>query len=307
MTWEEFSAKEYEAPQFLIDPFIVRGGITFLWGETSTGKSPVTWAIAQAVASGRSFFGLPAAKGRVLYVELDTPEQSLHERLKGVQPTPNVWWWVKPCNLNVPQVLGETLESLYEAAEMAKPDLVIIDTLRKVHLFDDRESKTPAIVYGFFQRLFPNSALVFVHHTRKQSQDPRAIAVDKESFSGSNAWLNDVQCGLHLEPYDGEGANIRLYHRKSQVSPLLKPLPLYLGPDGSTLTSPLFNQLLLTYDFLNSEEADALNASERDAALARLLKVSTGTAKRRRLDVEGGDFPLTRKWLETHESLKGVE
>lgn len=300
LTWTELADKSYPQPSFLLDPFIVRGGITLLWGATSTGKSPLTWEMAAAIGTGQSFFGLPTQAARTLYIELDTPEQVVQQRIRTKRPTPGVWWlFSQP--LSIPYATPEQDELLAEAKEVAKPEVVFINTLRKVHDLDDKESKAPKLVYSFFQKRFPGAALIFVHHTRKTSTDPRAIANDKESFSGSNHWLDDCQVGVHLEPYDGADHNLRLWHRKSQVSRLMRPLPLKLGDDGVTMTSPLYDELLYVYEFMNSEEAERLPAQELDLKIAKRLNLSESTAKRRRLLIENGHFPGSRAFLEGRE------
>jgi hypothetical protein len=297
LTWDELHSKHYPKPSFLLDPFIVRGGVTLLWGATSTGKSPTTWEMAHAIATGKSFFGLPTQEARVLYIELDTPEQVVQERIRSRPPTKNVWWlFSNP--LSIPFASNEQTELLEESRLAAQPEVVFINTLRKVHDLDDKESKAPKLVYSFFQKYFPGAALVFVHHTRKASTDPKALSQDKESFSGSNHWLDDAQVGVHLEPFDGADHNLRLWHRKSQVSALLRPLPLALGKDGSTLSSPLFDELLKVYEFLSTGAGEGLSAAEIDYKLAKILEVSETTAKRRRLTIENGFFPGNRRFLE---------
>lgn len=297
LSWSELHEKRYPKPSFLLDPFIVRGGITLLWGATSTGKSPTTWEMAHSIASGQNFFGLPTQKSRVLYIELDTPEQVVQERLRSRPPSEGVWWlFSQP--LSIPYAGPEQIELLVEARETASPEVVFINTLRKVHDLDDKESKAPKLVYSFFQKYFPGAALVFVHHTRKASTDPKAVPQDKESFSGSNHWLDDCQVGIHLESFDGPDHNLRLWHRKSQVSSLLRPMPLALGRDGSTLSSPLFEELRKSYEFLASGAGQGLLASEIDYKLAKVLETSEATAKRRRLAIENGLFPGSRRFLE---------
>jgi hypothetical protein len=271
--------------------------VTLLWGATSTGKSPTTWEMAHSIASGKSFFGLPCQEARVLYIELDTPEQVVQQRIKSRPPTPNVWWlFSNP--LSVPYATPEQSEFLIEARDTVKPEVVFINTLRKVHDLDDKESKAPKLVYSFFQKTFPGAALVFVHHTRKASTDPKAIDQSKESFSGSNHWLDDAQVGVLLEGFDGPDHNLRLWHKKSQVSRLLRPLPLKLGEDGSTLSSPLYDELLKVYDFLASGKGEGLLANEIDHRLAKILECGESTAKTRRLTVENGVFPGSRGFLE---------
>jgi hypothetical protein len=164
------------------------------------------------------------------------------------------------------------------------------------------------VVYSFFQKLFPGTALVFVHHTKKTQVDANGSpGRAKESFSGAMNWLNDAQVGIRLGVYENEseGINVRLTHEKSQVSDLYGPLGLYLSPvNGATLSCPKFEQLLRVYEFMNSDEGAALGGTKLDDALAALLGRSRSTALRLRHLVEQGAFPGV-EWLGRKE--KGGE
>lgn len=302
ISWEDLSKKTYSEPEFLLNPYISREGITFIWGDTSIGKSPLTWAMAAAIGNGTSFFGLPTLASKVYYLELDTPETSIANRIKLLPAAENVWWDFLP-PLSVPTLDQETSEILRRVQADIRPDVVFINTLRKVHDLDDKDSRTPKLVYTFFQKQFPQASLVFVHHIRKRPQDPKFVDHEKEAFSGAKNWLNDAQVGLHLETFSGPRENLRLYHRKSQVSETLRPLPLFLERDGSTLRSPLFDELFKTYELMNDpplDENDApLNAGALDLHLSRILGVAPVTAKRRRLTILSGKFPGSREFLET--------
>lgn len=307
LSWKELSEKRYEKAQFLIDPYLPREGVVLLWAGSSVGKSPLTWEMARAVGEGGHFFGLPATEGRVLYVEVDTPEQLLADRLRLGKVAKNVWFLVmKP--LSVPTLSEEEKQEFAEAKEEVKPDLVILNTLRKLHDLDDKESRTPKVVYGFFQHLFPKSTLLFVHHERKQNVDPRMLQHDQEDYSGSKAWINDAQVGLHLKPHDSKelggekkAPNLNLFHVKSQVSEQLLPLPLYLEGDGTNLSSPLYEELLKVYEALGSEDFEGVEKQVFDDAMGKALGVSPTTAKRRRLLIENGKFPGSRGFLSRRE------
>jgi len=252
--------------------------------------------MASAVGAGHHFFGLPVTNGRVLYIEVDTPEEVVVPlRLKHLPPVNNVWWmFCKPMGL--PAIDPEVQDALREAQSDIRPDLVILNTLRKLHAMDDKDSKTPTAVYSYFQHIFPQAALLFVHHEKKESQDPRALKLEGESFSGSRHWIDDAQVGLHLEKYSGnKTCNLRLHMRKSQVSELVKPLPLFLEKDGSNVSSPLFDELFFIYEQLN--EDPGIPRGDLDRLVAKKLGVSEMTARRRRAGIEAGDFPGSRRFL----------
>jgi len=305
VSWTEFQKKEFEETAWLVEPYIARAGITFLWGETSTGKSPLGWHLASAVGRGDNFFGLPAFPGRVLYLEVDTPQRLVHKRLKSLTPAPNVDFLFLP-PLSAPGV-SQADQLLLDEAARNEYDLVVVNTLRKVHALNDKEPQTVAEVYSYFQHQFPGAALLFVHHTKKTQVDANGNTTRmKENFSGAMNWLNDAQIGLSLSRHESEleGINIRLAMEKSQVSQLYGPLGLFLDPDnGVDLGCPRFDQLLIAYELRHSTD---LQGNAFDKELARVLKKSESTAYRLRQLIERGLFPgvewLGRKDLGTENS-----
>ncbi len=301
----ELKTKSYPTPEFLIDPYIPRQSTIFMWGDTSIGKSPLTWHLARSVACGTSFFGLPATLGRVLYLEVDTPERVVVPRLQKLRSPMNddTWHenltWVFDESFSVPIMVAaknDTTTRLGELQDAFEPDLVVINTCRKIHSFDDKDSATPARVYNYFRVMFPQAATLFVHHERKQSRDPESRENAAESFSGSKAWINDAQVGLQLvtfRPKHGK-ANLRLLHWKSQVSEKVRALEMQLEDDGTNIVCHQFEEYLGVYQLLNTKTE---RGPEFDKLAAELLSLSERTVRRRRNDIEGGRWPKTRTWL----------
>ena len=290
ISWEELVKKEFDKPAWLIEPYIAAGGITFLYGETSIGKSPLGWHLAAAVGRGDNFCGLPANQGKVLYLELDTPQRLIHKRLTCLKPAKNVdFLFLPPLNIPTPASVDQQL--LDEAASR-EYDLVVVNTLRKSHALNDKEAQTVQSVYSYFQHQFPGAALLFVHHTKKTQVDANGnYARSKENFSGAMAWLNDAQIGLSLHRHESEleGVNLRLCFEKSQVSEQYGPLGLFLDPkDGASLSCPKFEQLFVAYELRHES---SLSGNAFDKELARVLHCSESTAYRRRVEVEAGRFP----------------
>lgn len=306
LSWGEVLEEEQKEPEWLINPFLVKEGITLLWGKYSTGKSPLTWSLALAVGSGISWFGLPTKQGRVLYIDVDSPESVAISRLQNIRPPKealeNVFFCIsKPLMMGVGGMQEDQHAELQELNGKLKPDLVVLNTLRKLHDLDDKDSKTPKLVYATYQYLFPQAALLFVHHERKSSTDPRAQYHGDEAFSGSQHWIDDAQVGLHIEKFKSERENLRLWHRKSQVSETLNPLGLKLLDDGSNLECPLFEDLLCTYEKLN----EGLTGVHCDDAVAEVRGISRSTARGRRMQIEAGHFPGSRNFLSPDKEIRG--
>lgn len=217
-TWEALSREPPDHTPFLVEPYIPRGGIILLHGKYSTGKSPLTWNLARCVGEGQPWFGCPTTPGRVLYLELDMPRTLLKKRLAGVEPACNVWWEIR--NPYPP------IEKLVEVGREVKPDLVIVNTLRKCYTGSDIESHAPSLIYTRYQLAFPAAAILFVHHDRKDYRGPGTPGNEDENFAGSQAWMNDAQVGLHVQAVWKD--TFRITHTKSQVSALAEPLTFHL-------------------------------------------------------------------------------
>ena len=289
LTWKELTHKEFASEPFLINPYVPTGGIVFMWGDTSVGKSPLGWAMAGCIATGTPFCGLPTQKGKALYIELDTPERLVAERLRKLRLQPEAgadFLFLPP--LSVPVLAREDLAKLHEAAERGY-DFVVVNTLRKCHSLNDKEAQTPKIVYEFFQRAFPGAALMFVHHSKKsqlnQATGSYESGLDKESFSGAKNWINDAQVGIYLRKFKNPRThtNLSLRHEKTQVSAEYAPLGLRLEADGSNLSCPEAEQLAQARLLLADGLASGLGPTRIDEKVALELRVSQASARRLRL------------------------
>lgn len=278
--------------------FSVDGDHRHLLADYSlTHNSPLQWSWATSIGSGESWMGLPTSKGRALILEMDQPEGTVQKRVAAMGPKDGVWFLSGP-PMNVPNVGQETLLELKRAREVAKPDVVFFNTLRQTTCLPLEDGTTARHVYAFAKEQFPGSALVFIHHPKKSP--PSNVHIDEdEMFSGSNAWRNDAQVSLHLQKFlhkerGKRKSTARLRHTGSQVSPLYRPLPLLLGRDGTTWSSPLVDELkaLRALAF----ETDLTGGALDKEAVKKGLFASYATARRRRQMLEAG-FGVSREWL----------
>jgi hypothetical protein len=244
-------AEPETAIQWVIDPYIPACGIILLYGKYSTGKSPLTWHMGQSVSAGVPFFGCPTTQGPVLYIELDSPKRLVKPRLQKLAFVPDSFWWLDLYpGIDLLRPTPELVSVLKHANATIKPILVIINTLRKIHTLSDKDSEVPSRVYQALHRFFPKSAILVTHHDKKTYKHKDIETDEDEAFSGSQAWLNDAQVGLHLVTADRDERTVRLVHTKSQVSELVPSLHLRLSADGTNLVESgrsaiwqLWNQL----------------------------------------------------------------
>lgn len=221
---------------WLIQPYIPREGVIFLYGKKGVGKSPLTWSLAHSVASGEPWLGLPVQNtGTVLYIEVDSPLSVVKVRTDHMRFTPQTLFYFPTDPL---LCLPEGYAQLKRETEQVSPALVIVNTLRKIHSYSDKDSDTPARIYSKFRRLWPS--ILFVHHEKRTPANPDEAFEPGEEFSGSLAWHNDAQTCLHLRratrsKEDGSH-NLLLINTGNQLTALAPTLKLELGQDGYSLS-----------------------------------------------------------------------
>lgn len=252
---DDFLEHKFPEMGWLIEPMIPAKGIVFMHGPTSAGKSPFTWAIAVAVAEGTPFSGMPVRKkGPVLYIELDTPSALIQPRLDMLpKPVPPLIWmevFQKPIDICGLTEDHPTHLRLHALQRRVKPVLVIVNTLRKAHAEDDKDSAVPMLVYSAWRDYFPEATLFFVHHDKKtppvKDGAKRDMVNQDQMFSGNQHWADDSQVALHLMPgkkvggdeEEGQKTPITVKMTKSQVSDHEKfpPLQMRLNSDGTNWT-----------------------------------------------------------------------
>jgi len=155
----EILAKPDDPTNFLLEPYIVRGGITFLHGDTSIGKSPLTWEVARCLAQGRDWLGLSTNQCRVLYLEADTPESTLRTRLRSLTSPIGEWRieFLTDVSMNLCDHEHRIFKVFHDYTKRFGPfDLVIWNTLRQFYQGSAIDSEVPQKVYKALRLAFPD-------------------------------------------------------------------------------------------------------------------------------------------------------
>ena len=188
------SAKEVlktrEATDWLVDEFIPRGRLTLLAGASSSGKSSLLYALAEAVSNGLDFMGqLTTKRGKVCFIQSDESPQNAADKLKVMGVTAEFhlltdWKFLDVSKLRVLQ-------------EQEHYDLIVLDSITT--LLGAGRPDGPSMndaEFGF--DLYPlntwasenHIAVVMSAHLRKQSKDSTTNAITLDSVFGaaSQGW-----------------------------------------------------------------------------------------------------------------------
>jgi len=191
-----------EAATYLIEPWLPPQTIVQVYGYSGHGKSLFLQHAMAALASGRKYFGPfeVGRPGRVLYLDWENGMGTLARRLQELGSAHgdtgerlNIWTPFlddRGMNLNTP----EGLRVLQEWIEWARPDVVVIDTLRSAYPGLEENSAAEWAKIGQLATKIRNAgmAVVLVHHSNK----PNEHGQGREA--GSTAQLTTLETQIRV-------------------------------------------------------------------------------------------------------------
>ena len=121
---------DLKKPEFVVNE-ILPCGLSILAAPPKTGKSWMCLALADAVTTGSTFFGLDTRQGSVLYMALEDSEYRLRERLRKIGSSmPKNLYLVNRGAKKIDDGLCDQINEWIDGTPAAR--LVIVDTLARV-------------------------------------------------------------------------------------------------------------------------------------------------------------------------------
>lgn len=180
-TLNEYIQLPEEDEAYLIDGFLPRNGRIMLMGPAKEGKSFLAIQIGLAIAKGEPFMGRHSSRGRVLYLQYDTPHKLWLKRMRKLHKAGvtfhDEFLVLDPSDFEYRRkidVFGnpEDVDYLKNVVDQLQPDVVIIDTLRKLYNGDENSSAVGKVVFDTLNDVFQNQAVIYIHHSHKLSPPP---------------------------------------------------------------------------------------------------------------------------------------
>lgn len=240
----DFVQISFERPPFLLENFLPSGGTGIIFGKRGHGKTQLQLTLCRAFCSGLPFLSVfPPVSARCAYVSLDMTPDTFQERLRLI-PDFGEWgdnFWAEastrgPINIMESLPKHDWVARINEFA----PDLIVFDTLHKIHDLDENAAATPAQVFGRLRYLFGgHPALMLNHHEGKDSPNPKfRRTLTEEKARGSGAWMDDSDCGIYIRKKKTiKGVKLEISFPRYRFSE--EPLPISAEFGEGLLVEPI--------------------------------------------------------------------
>ena len=261
---------EAQPPEYLIEPLLIKGYPTVIFGDPGSTKSTVAMILAVLVTLPWRDNPLqlePSASSlKVLYLDYETDRQTvawqLKRFLKGME-LPMISFFYRHCFLRIVQDVNAVRRAIRDNAI----DLLMIDSLG---LACGGDLKEPGPATEFFSALrgFNVSSLILAHTSKNPDQPKKRSIFGSVFFEAQSRSIWEI---VKRQEAGEDDLDIALYHRKA--------------PPFSKLHSPIGFKLSFTNDTMRIDYQEPKSVGEF------LERYSAGTRIRELLLKEGALSP----------------
>ncbi len=179
-----------------VDQLIPQKSITAITGVPGSFKTWLTLDIARCISRGIDFLDqFKTNKGKVLVIDKENHLQHIQKRLKMLNVRDDPIFYIE----KVDDFLIDDQKSFAIIADMVKEmkiELVIFDSLVRIHSGDENESKDISKAMNLFRKITRmGSTVVFIHHNRKEKANTQSST---NSVRGSSDILAGIDCLIQI-------------------------------------------------------------------------------------------------------------
>jgi len=207
-TFPQLAEWEFPFPEFYVEPLLTPDSTALLYGPREAGKTQFMMTMIRTIQEGGLFMGrFRCTKCRVALIEVDMPTKQLQMRVRTAQEEfkfdTDIARVYSPHSLNLLTATKDT--KWVQAVRDFDPQVVMYDSLRKIHKLKENDAESANEVYSRAKELFPDVASMFAHHVTKTPQQAGVKEREAEDrFRGNTAWLDDADAGLYLSKKRGK-------------------------------------------------------------------------------------------------------
>ena len=198
-----------ERPKYQVEPLLQHHQPNLLWGNSDIGKSWLAVYLCAIVENGISANGLTGDHGLCLYVDYETTEDAMSERVGAVRAglrgqLPDDWEMAYQAATGP---LTDWIDDLGRYVSKNEIDLVVIDSLGQALGGMVNESENVVKLYEAVREL--DATTLLIDHQGKGDDANQRGAI------GSSYKRHYARSEWEMRREDGDGFTIGLYHRKA--------------------------------------------------------------------------------------------
>jgi hypothetical protein len=202
LSWNQIldEVAEMGEMQWLVKDVIIKGGIHFITAPPAGGKS---WAAIDLVTSatyGGKWLGtLPIDKLNVMYIDEEMGVQQFHSRVSLLGSMPENLHYMPRVGVRLDN--KEHVKFILNYVKEKAIDVVILDTLVRVHGYDENSNTEMAKLFAVFKQIAEQGAsVVCLHHHRKGTHTG---SVAHEQMRGAGEIAAQADLVASIEKHDG--------------------------------------------------------------------------------------------------------
>ena len=184
--------KDLPQIEYLIDKLIPKRGLVYFYGPPKSFKTNLLLYMCVMGHEGKNIFDFKVPKPfRVWWVDEENGMAGMKDKLKKI---------VKGANIDIDtfdddafliysgfKLDANWLEKLKNVIGKYKPDLIVIDSIAKVFIGDEREVRDVAKIFDGVKPLIEQFgiSIVFIHHARKNKDRTLSDVAGSREFTAS--------------------------------------------------------------------------------------------------------------------------
>jgi len=182
--WAPDTLEHHDFPglEHVVAPWLPTESIAVIFGNREAGKTQLCLTMLKCAERGELLLGRWRVKmNKMGLIEVDMPARMIQARLKIMAAVhrfdpARLRLWTMP-SLNIMRCDAST--PWVEQVNAWGPDVLVFDSLRKIHAYRENDTDAPSAVYGKLRELFPQKTFCLPHHMKKP---PPAWLQAKEQY-----------------------------------------------------------------------------------------------------------------------------
>lgn len=156
--------------RWIVQGVLPQAEFALIVGEPGGGKTVLAWSMACAIQRGADWYGHQTVKGRVIYLPAEG-QGGFIKRMRASDLEPHE---LPEVITDVPNML-EPKETAALAHAIGKADVLIVDTLSRVHQGNENSGEAMGLLLKHAQILHQHTGaiVVFIHHPPKNGDGAR--------------------------------------------------------------------------------------------------------------------------------------